>query len=308
MQRLRLQLNNQQGCSAMDKNKAFKTSKRTLRKATAKKVKKNWSFGSALSRSAEVIPGKPTLKPQPASKDFKNGAYRIHFKGIRDEDTKTSGITPKISASTERQWTKGQKASRDQLNTFLSKTGEIQNPFGKSHLAENSHLLAASLSGSDDPLNVAAASIHQNTEWLAIESSIKHLKKQINDDSLRIKLTAYVWEDGEFKGTLKAARYKIYIDSKKVFDHVSMGARGNIDKDETRQLEENVKQLSKRSSAIKPAFSDNNRPTKGLATSAAPIINKPPRNSTLDPQFTDLKANRTLKGNAAMEYSVRRLG
>lgn len=122
--------------------------------------------------------------------------------------------------------------------------------------AENSHLVAGSLWGPNDELSAPPASVHQNTEWLAMEEGLKHLSGR--DDlggELRFKVTGYVHEQGAHKGTLQAARMKIYIGGKKVFDRISDGARGNIDSDESKALKAQVSGLRGSSAAVNPAHS-----------------------------------------------------
>lgn len=277
-------------------------------KANAELLRKssNRSFGG-LGRAVEPVPGSPTSSPQPTDKSYKDGTYRLHWKGERT-NSGTSGNEPFVDSRDSKAWTADHDERRRQLSDHLqANVPGIQNPFG-AHFAENSHIHAGSLFGTNDVLSAPPASIHQNTEWLAIESGIKHLQGSM-PDRVRIKSTGYVHDDGPQQGTLKASRYKIYIDDKKVFDHVSMGARGNIDKDEYTALEGRVKGLT----GTSPAANLHNHAPKGIHGTA------PTKDDARDgqrrgrsqshPQFTDLShmegsTKRVLTGQAAMDYAT----
>jgi hypothetical protein len=186
----------------------------------------------------------------------------------------------------------------------------IENPFGK-HMAENSHVHAGSMFGPNDILSAPPASIHQNTEWLAIESGIKSLRKKYEKNSpaeeLRIKSTGYVHEKGTLQGTLKASRYKIYFGGKKVFDHVAYGDRNNIDKKETLALQNQVKGLTPKSGK-----SELHGTTKGIR--GAPATQDEARDgqnsmkSNYHKQFTDLttSAGKRLTGDTAFAFAEKR--
>lgn len=263
------------------------------------------SIGAA-GRSVENTAGSPTGVAQPADKSYKADTYRLHWKGTRDTQGRTSGNIPHIGSRDEKGWTKEHDATRKRFGEHLGATVPgITNPFG-SHLAENSHVHAGSLFGPNDILSAPPASIHQNTEWLAIESGIKHLQKKSSTlgGELRIKSTGYVHAAGPLDGTLKSARYKIYIDSAKVFDHVSFGGRGNIDKDESAALLTRVKALN----SFSPAVSLHGTSAKGVH-GTAPSIDDARRGqrsgkSISHPQFTDLTAKGVrYVGQAAFDFA-----
>lgn len=197
-----------------------------------------------------------------AMTNYKENTTRVHWKGYKDDNGLTTGISIHETTRDSKSWTKEQKAIRTNVANFL--TGRITNAQFASHLAELSHTLAGSLHGSNDHLNAFAASVHQNTEWLAIESAVKNLNKANPNGDVRIKLTAYVYEDGQLRGALKAARFKIYIGGNKVFDHLAIGTRDAIDKDEVGLLSSQVKGLA--SQAPLPM-------KKGLSPLAPPDLN-----------------------------------
>ncbi len=182
-------------------------------------------------------------------KAYKAGTVRLHWKGFRDAGRATTGITPHITTRMGTSWTQEHVAARNAFGNWLQ--GRISPAEFAGHLAENSHILAGSLYGPNDELNAPPASVHQNTEWLAVETGIKHLaSKEGVSDKLRIKATGYVHAEGEFQGVLKAARYKIYIAGKLVFDHVTLGDRDAIDKNEASGLFRRVAELSEESEEI----------------------------------------------------------
>jgi hypothetical protein len=265
---------------------------------------------SGSGRAIDPVPGSPTSSPQPTDKSYKTGTYRVHWKGNRDDHDRTSGNEPFIGSRDSKSWTTSHDSLRKDFSDHLKSTDpSMQNPFGQ-HFAENSHLHAGSLFGPNDVLSAPPASIHQNTEWLAIEGGIKHLQ-ETNPGNVRIKSTGYVHDKGELRGTLKAARYKVYVDGNKVFDHVTTGARGNIDKDEYHQLKGRVKALT----GTSPQVSLNGTVPKGTH-GTAPTLQEARQGqrdgfSKTHPQFTDLQHGRgtsekTLSGVSAMNYATRK--
>lgn len=259
---------------------------------------------SATGRATVPDAKHPTSSPQPTSKSYKTGTARYHWKGARSAGG-TSGIEPFITSRTKRAWTAEHKATRDRMGKILRDTVPgFANPFGD-HAAENSHALAGSLYGPNDALSAPPASIHQNTEWLAAEEGIKKLHKDFGS-SLRLKLTAYVHDKGRLSGMLKAARYKIMIRGKKVFDHVAMGNRGNIDKNEARALRAKVAGLT----AASPAVSLHGTAPRGVVGAAPSLADAKHGHYASESSrlFTDLKtpAGRSLTGTAALAYAQKK--
>jgi hypothetical protein len=112
---------------------------------------------------------------------------------------------------------------------------------------------------------------------------------------------------------MKAARYKIFIGNNKVFDHVSMGNRGNIDKKEYRALNSRVKGLD----ASSPAVSLHGTVPRALHSPAPSLdavrAGQRRGHSHSHPQFTDLQhtsvqqpAKVRLQGQMAMNYATLR--
>lgn len=264
---------------------------------------------SAVGRSSEPIPGAPTQGFRPVDNSYKSGTVRLHWKGIRDVNGLTSGNKPFVGVRDKKKWEEPHENKRNALGKLLpGRHPGITNPFGMSHLAENSHVHAGSFYGVNDVLSAPPASIHQNTEWLAIESGIKNLKRKADNDpgfgDVRMKSTGYVFDSGIYKGMLKAARYKVYINGRKVLDHVSDGMRGNIDKDESRGLQNKVSSLSK----LSPMANLHGSPVKGVTGTPPTLLDaiQGQRSGTSykHPQFTDLQVghNTRLTGATALSH------
>jgi insecticidal toxin complex protein TccC len=212
--------------------------------------------GSLLTaRATEPVANAPTGQKNAdfIAKAIQNKSYkqdggeplqRIKWKGMTDDNGVTSGIPVYLTSRFGTAWSKSHIESARELGTWLKGKGYAGLSHGDKdelHYAENSHLIAGSLYGCNDELSAPSASVHQNTEWLAIEEGIK----QIKDTKVRLKATGYV------KGNIMMfARYKIFIGDKKVFDHLSYGLRGNIDKDEARTLRIKVTNLTSKSPAV----------------------------------------------------------
>jgi hypothetical protein len=247
-------------------------------------------------------------------KAYKQGTTRIHWKGGRDSSDKTTGLTPFITQRDGQGWSTEHEQARTKLSKDLMKRPGFT-PLDNSSSrwgAENSHLVAGSLWAPNDALSAPAASVHQNTEWLAIEEGIKKLsgRSDLGGD-LRFKATGYVHESGDHKGTLKAARFKIYVGGKKVFDHLTDGQRGNIDKREAKALKSQVSELRGTAPAVDPEHSKH----FGGKGTAKGVVGKPP---TLDqvkgtgsrlpsessPMFTDVRSSKgaTLTGSQAKTH------
>ncbi len=255
------------------------------------------------------------LVTQTNSKAYKEDTTKIHWKGGRDSSGKTTGLAPFITERDGQGWSTEHEQARNKLSGDLMKrTGFTPLDNGSSSWgAENSHLVAGSLWGPNDALSAPAASVHQNTEWLAIEEGIKALSKRSDlGGELRFKTTGYVHESGEHKGTLKAARFKIYVGDKKVFDHLTDGQRGNIDAEEAKALKSHVEGLSSTSSAVNPAHSKHfgdTGPAKGVVGSAPTLSEVKGTGSRLpsesSPMFTDVRRsdNTTLTGGEAITHA-----
>jgi len=227
-----------------------------------------------------------------ANKEYKNLTQRIHWKGERNSSTKeTFGISPKITKRKKDNWDIIHISKRNELGKHLTKN--LHYTGFKAHAAENSHLVAGSNYGPNDILSAPAASVHQNTEMLAIENAVKDLiKKGVNPI---IKVTGYVHSEGNLKGTLKASRYKIYIGGKKKFDHLLDGSRSNIDLTEATYLENSVKGLTASSQ-------DTNLHNKSKELSGNAVTVNKHGTSTTNKMFTDLLVENTyFTGQNAMK-------
>ena len=284
---------------------------------------KKQAFLGLLSRVKPLVSGAATapvnrqkVAALATGKEYKREATRIHWKGILDSQGLTSGLSPFPSERDKKGWSADHERRRDELGRFLEESPEftpLQHSGGK-HGAENSHLVAATMWGPNDALSAPAASVHQNTEWLAIEDGIKHLSDlRSHSGKLRFKATGYVHESGEFKGTMKAARMKVYIDGKKVFDHLADGRRGNIDKLEAETLRDRVKALQGNAPEARPEHSKHfnkadqatlSRGTGGFAPSRGDI-RRAVRSSVASPMFTGVRPSGgggRLTGQRAEEY------
>ncbi|UAA38766.1 hypothetical protein KIH87_19240 [Paraneptunicella aestuarii] len=234
------------------------------------------------------------------NKDYKQGTVRIHWKGHREDNGtgRTSGIGVHTTQRSTSAWPSDSEAVRTHLsNQLMAKSGftpldNSQSRWG----AELSHLVAGSLHGPNDELSAQAASVHQNTEFLAIESGLKSLREK-HGDQVRFKATGYVHDSGEHAGTLKAARFKIYIGGRKVFDHLTEGHRGNIDKDEATALRSHVSNLTAQHAERRPQHSKHAGSQVPGPTAKGVHGNAPSRQDVADhipsvrnPMFTDVTA------------------
>ncbi len=254
------------------------------------------STGRAVSDSQAVS------APKFIGKSYKTGTFRLHWKGLRNASGGTSGITPFLTTRSDKRWTKSHDLKRREFSDTLLKGKGFTNPFAK-HGAENSHLIAGSLYGPNDVLSAPPASIHQNTEWLAIEEGIKQLMKT---SEVRLKATGYVHESGTEQGRLKAARYKIYVHDgtqfNKAFDHVSDGARGNIGKSDVKDLRQQVAGLGTTPLPVWPGNGiSGNAPSLSDAKSGH-------ESSIQSKLFTDLKTSvaQVHQGQAALDFANKR--
>ena len=252
-------------------------------------------------------PSGPSDSEQPWFRSYKSGTYRVHWKGYRDSSGKTTGVEPsKAEGRGSKPWSKGHKNVAEKMTQMLrdetdrAATGPRNNVY-----VENSHLIAAINWGPNDELSAPPASAHQNTEWLAIETGVKALIKSGMTD-MRIKVTGYVYDSSnpDKAGMLKASRYKIYLNGKKVFDHFSDGERTNIDRTEANRLTDHIKELTHASPSTELHrwfFS-----SKGLSDMPPPSqgdIEKGQKSSAKSPMFTDVEDNKKIyTGQAALDH------
>lgn len=171
------------------------------------------------------------------------------------------------------------------------------------HRAEISHAFAGSFYAPNDDVSGHPASVHQNTEWLAIETGVKGLIS--NGVYPTVKVPHYVHDktDPKLSGTLKAARFKIYLGGQKVFDHVAVGNRGNIDPDEANDLYNKVLSLGH---LPQPSpFSLGAKLPKGIHGPAPDLITiqQNRTNSASNPMFTDI-SHGSLAAGAKREHGI----
>ncbi|WP_109832100.1 SpvB/TcaC N-terminal domain-containing protein [Reichenbachiella versicolor] len=197
-------------------------------------------------------------------KSYKDGTIRVHLKGERNLSGFTSGVTPVFYSNRDgAKWTDQQEDRKKVVAKHLKSQPYTDGIFW---FAEVSHGLAASFNGGNGVLEAFAASPHQNTEILAIEDGIRELHKGGNAGEIKVKVTAYVYDTGEKVGTLKAMRYKILLNNKKVFDHLTDGYRPNIDISEASSLRNYVSNLTPSS----PVQELHTKPSVKVAKKAPP--------------------------------------
>lgn len=219
---------------------------------------------------------------QISGKAYKQSTIRVHWKGNYDSQNQmSSGIEPFITIRSPEVWSSGQKKKSQAYSNKLTHTGIGQSK----HKAEISHAIAGSMYGHNDILSAHPASVHQNTEMLAIEQGVKSLVNK--GFKPKIKVTNYVHDSfSSLMGILKSSRYKIYDDKgNKVFDHVMLGDRGDIDKKEFDELKTKVKGLHGGTNKILGG--------KGLSGNSPAltdiIYSRNFSNSTGNPMFTNIK-------------------
>jgi insecticidal toxin complex protein TccC len=247
------------------------------------------------------------------SREFKNNVVKFHWKGDRDSITEeTSGIEVNIIKRPPDHFTAGQKRARSKMNDRFSKDitfTPLKNRYGY-HYAEISHLVAATLTGSSDAVGAITASSAQNTEWLAIENGIKALSKSLKSkEDLRFKVTGYVFEVEKDVFVLKASRFKIYINGKKMFDHLSDGLRSNIDLDEANNVQKSIENLPTANTLVTNFPQNYKHKNKGMtgkppASSLVMKNNKHLKGAT-NRNFTEIevKPTKRLKGEEAQKYA-----
>lgn len=167
------------------------------------------------------------------------------WKGPRDASGKTTGIRVYVTSRMHKSWTKSHRAAAQAAAAKISALPGYQGlSNGKTvWYVENSHLVAASLYGPNDILSAPPASVHQNTEWLAIEEGLKKLVKNNPALDVRFKVTGYYDTALRANPVLYMARFKIYVNKQLVFNHYSNGARNNIDENESEDLKQKVVNL-----------------------------------------------------------------
>ena len=291
------------------KKNTSETNARQLREA----MKPSWGHATAQARAIDdsTSPLAPLLnqarvKALKQGKAYKDGTFRIHFKGEKEAVQHSFGTfnftrdytsgTPLSGARISRSgWSSDQTAINQDFGKKLMQTPDFTGAKNSKsyHGAEIAHLRAQHAGGLTDPLGAQSASWHSNVEDMAREEGQAHLAKHFVGD-VRLKSTAYIHQSGDLAGTVKASRHKIYFRNndgnwEKKFDHLQDGARGNINKSEARDLKETVKNLSPNSPNVTLHLF-----TKGiLRNSSVSTQNKfvPKSNDTaLSPYFTDLRA------------------
>lgn len=222
-------------------------------------------------------------KPSNLTNRFKPGVQiiRVKWKGKIDAQGKSTGLRPFITTRQKKGWTKEHKLVRKKFEETMK--DETASAEFATWLAENSHMLAGSLYGPNDIINAPPATIHQNTEWLAIESGVKKLEKQFPNRVLT-KISGDVHGAGALAGSLHSGRFKIYLDGHKVFDHEASGTRSYITVKEADDLHNTVKGLS--------SLSPHLPVKKGLSTLLSPPteqdMSKGHLSSINSPAFTGL--------------------
>lgn len=192
-----------------------------------------------------------------SGKEYKSGTTRIAFKGKRDSNDMTPGTKLAGAKISRGGWSQGLKTISESLSEHLKQQpGFIPASHnGGSHGSEIAHIRAQHAGGMTDALGAQPASWHSNVEDMAREESQAKLAKKYGDD-VRMKSTVYLHKEGLFSGTVKASRHKIFLRDQttkewhKKFDHLQQGHRGNINKDEVKQLSERVSGLTSASPTI----------------------------------------------------------
>ena len=152
---------------------------------------------------------------------YKAGTYRIHYKGHRDPVTrKTPGIPLQLHPNTPSPTLQGQPLQKLRI------------------LSPRLYSQASS-----SPLIPAVRSHH--LAWHAIVRGLEAVLQDAPDlaGHLRAKITAYVYDTtapASLQGTLKAARYKVYVNDRKCFDYVSL-ATDDLDEADALALRRKVK-------------------------------------------------------------------
>lgn len=252
-----------------------------------------------LSRAVPDVPGYSTAAINQArlsvflgqgKAQAENNGVRIIWKGSRLINDWTTGIAAFTTQRTSMNWKANHVAARNLAGSrfkLQGMSGLNNGPNGTIWYAENSHLLAGSLFGPNDHLSAPPASVHQNTEWLVIEEKVKQLAKNTTWD-VRIKLTGVMHPT--LKGQLLYSRFKIYILGKKVFDHIALGDRGDIDESEAKALGDRVARLSTKS-PVAPSPWSPNKTAYGVAGTPPTrnMMQGGHLNSLNSPAFTDVR-------------------
>lgn len=225
------------------------------------------------------------------NKEYKDDVLRLHWKGQRVNGL-TPGIEPFIRKRPADNWAPEHVQGRKDLSNKLADDPDrvpLSNGRGV-WFAENSHLVAATLFGPSDQPSAPYAGHPQNSEWLMIEEGLKDLAETHGSSAIRFKVTGYLFNSGEWMGTLKASRYKIYINGNKVFDHLASGLRGNIDTDEGPKLREHVINLHAKS-PVKNLHGIQKRKLGGVSPTLKELTKSVVSSSSTHPYFTGGEEN-----------------
>lgn len=226
---------------------------------------------------------------------YKQDAIRVHWKGKRGVDG-TTGVPIHITKRDKKDWSEQQKKANRKLGGLLTSSA-----MSHGNRAEISHALAGSNYGPNDTVSAHPASAQQNTEWLAIEKGLKKLVNANKNSDIRSKITNYV---DPKTGFLKSARYKIYIDGEKKFDHISMGNRGDIGLSEANFIMESVEKLQSKLDFRGVNF----KKIGGVSKAPRPTFNDivaGRQDSSQSPLFTDIRlpgSNKRLTRQDALDY------
>ena len=263
-------------------------------------------------------PKKLGLQPLPNIQDKTNKSWkepldRVHAKGIRigkwkSEGGKTSGL-PIFYIPGRRGWSRLQVIHREKLFEVLKRQGRdpklLWSPIGKIAEGSNtewfieiSHMVGAGTGGSTRITNAWPASVHQNTEQLAIEEVIR---KKDFIGKLSVKFTDYINPE---TGQAEFMRIKIANKDtrKKIFDHIMDATRGNIDQTEVQLLQETLNEKIKAS--IKLSSNNNTASGSGDAITLPTESEMKSSNSNNDIMFTDVRTSKgeQKKGTEGLKY------
>ncbi|MHC5852958.1 eCIS core domain-containing protein [Nostoc sp.] len=251
----------------------------------------------------------PDIKDK-TNKSWKKPLDRVHVKGKRKgkwkfEGGKTSGL-PIFNIPAQRGWSKEQKIHKDKLFEVLKEQDRDPNspwsPITAGKIAEESnikwfieisHMMGAGTGGSTRITNAWPASVHQNTEQLAIEEVIR---KSDFSDKLLVRFTNYI---NPKTGQAEFMRIKIANKNteRTIFDHIMDATRGNIDETEVRLLQETLNEKIKAS--IQSSSDSNTASGSGDAIILPTESEMKSSNSENDIMFTDV---RTKEGTKGLEY------
>ncbi|KST62191.1 hypothetical protein BC008_37745 [Mastigocoleus testarum BC008] len=228
------------------------------------------------------------------NKQWKQELERVHVKGERqngwkNQGGKTSGL-PIFITRGPRGWSDAQKQHRSALEQQLTENNRLTwatLSSGKTKwYLEISHMMGAGTGGHTRITNAWPASLHQNTEQLAIEEVFR--KSNFRDDLL-LKFTNYI---NPKTGQADFMRIKILNkhNQDKIFDHIMDATRGDIDKNEVRLLQ---KTLNEKITASINQSSSSNPPSTNQTPPPSPpdqqAIESSQNNANNDKIFTDVR-------------------